>query len=131
MSGTAYAPALASVIVLKVREFARRPVAEQAKLKAQLEALVALLIQPLPAAGRIVLDAPDAVAIAILDRPENALALAERAQAASADLPLCIGVNYGPVMPVPDAQRGPGLVGDGLAAGIQLANAATHGRLRR
>ncbi|MGH8704475.1 MAG: hypothetical protein ACREUO_03550, partial [Burkholderiales bacterium] len=128
MNAAAYAPTLASVIVLRIQEFARRPVAEQARLKAQLEALVARAIQPLPAAGRIVLDAPDAVAIAVLDSAENALALAERSQAAAADLPLCIAVNHGPVKPAPDALRGPGLVGDGLAAGMTLANAATPGR---
>ena len=123
-----YAPTLASVIVLKLQEFARLPVAEQARLKAQLEAVVALAIQPLPQGGCIVLDAPDAIAIAVLDGPEDALALAERSQAAAADLRLCIGVNHGAVKPAPDAQRGPGLVGDGLAAGMTLANAAKPGR---
>lgn len=128
MIGVGYAPTSASVIVLKLQEFARQPVAEQMRLKAQLEAAVALAIQPLPQGGCIVLDAPDAIAIALLDRPQDALALVERSQAAAADLRLCIGVNHGAIMPAPDAQRGPGLVGDGLAAGLTLANAATPGR---
>jgi hypothetical protein len=119
-------PALASVVVLKIQEFTRRPVVEQIRLKAQLEALVTLAIRSLPAAERIVLDAPDGVAVVVLGSPRDALELAERSQAA-ADLPLGIGVNHGPVKPATDALRGPGLVGDGLAAGMTLANVATPG----
>lgn len=122
-------PALASVVVLKIQEFTRRPVAEQVRLKAQVEALAALAIQSLPAAHRLVLDAPDGVAVVLLGGPKDALELAERSQAVAADLPLCIGVNHGPVKPATDALRGPGLVGDGLAAGMTLANVATPGRL--
>lgn len=122
------APVLASVIVLKIRDFTRRPVTDQTKLKAQLEALVAMAIQSLPAADRIVLDAPGGVAVVVLGGPRDALELAERSQAAAADLPLCIGVNHGPVKHASDAHRGSGLVGDGIAAGATLANVATPGR---
>jgi hypothetical protein len=120
-------PVLASVIVLKIQDFARKPVAEQVKLKARLESLVGLAIKPLPAADRIVLDTSDGVAVVVPGRPRAALALAERSQAA-ADIPLCIGVNHGPVKPASDALRGSGLVGDGLASGVTLANAAAPGR---
>lgn len=121
------APSLASVIALKIHEFTRRPVADQARLKSQLEALVALAIQPLPAADRIVLEMPDGAAVVVLGGAQAALEVAERSQAAAGDLPLCIGVNQGPVMPASDPLRGPGLIGDGLAAGVTLANAATPG----
>lgn len=123
------APSHVSVIVLKLQEFTRKPVADQTRLKAQIEALVALAIQPLPAADRIVLDAPDGVAVVVLGNPKDALDLAERSQAAAANLPVCIGVNHGPVKPAADTLRGFGLLGDGLAAGMTLANVATPGRL--
>lgn len=128
MNETASAPVLASVIVLKIQNFTRRPVTDQTKLKAQLEALVAMAIQSLPAVDRIVLDAPGGVAVVVLGGPRDALELAERSQAAAADLPLCIGVNHGPVKHASDAHRGSGLVGDGIAAGATLANVATPGR---
>jgi len=128
MNTTASTPALASVIVLKIQEFTRKPVAEQVKLKARLESLVGLAIKPLPLAGRIVLDASDGMAVVVPGRPRIALALAVRSQAA-ADIPLCIGVNHGPVKPVSDELRGPGLVGDALASGLILANAAAPGHL--
>lgn len=128
-TASASAPALASVIVLKIQGFARRPVAEQAQLKSQLETLVAAAIQPLAPADRIVLEAPDGAAIVALGGPQQALGCAERSQAAAAELPFCIGVNYGPVKPVSDAQRGSGVVGDGVAAAATVAGVATPGRL--
>ena len=128
MNTTAHTPALSSVVVLKLQEFTRKPVADQVKLKARLDALVTFAIRPLPAAARIVLDAPEGIAVVVLGSPGVALDLAKRSQLAAEDLPLCLGVNHGPVMSALDAHRGPGLVGDGLAAATTLANAAKPGR---
>jgi len=121
--------ALASTIVLKLREFIRKPVTEQVRLKARLEALVGEVIRPLPASARIVLDVPDGAAIVALGSPKDALDIAERSQAGAGDLPLCIGVNYGPVKPVADDFRGQGLVGDGLVTAMTLSQATNPGRL--
>src|SRR5436309_6142263 len=88
------AATLASVVFLKIQEFARRPVQEQARLRAQLEAVVAVTTAELAPASRIVLDAADGAAIVVLGDPKGALRLAERALAATAaGLPLCVGVN--------------------------------------
>lgn len=121
-------PTLASVVVLRILEFTRKPVAEQFRLKERLDALVTFAIRPVPAAARIVLDAPEGVAVVVLDGPAVALELAQRSQFAAEGLRLCIGVNHGPVMSALDAQRGPGLIGDGLTAGVTLSNAAKPGR---
>jgi hypothetical protein len=121
--------ALASAIVLKLREYTRKPVAEQVRLKARLEALVGEVIRPLPVTGRIVLEVPDGAAIVVLGSPKEALDIAERSQAGAADLPLCIGINYGPVKSVADDFRGQGLMGDGLVTAITLSQATTPGRL--
>lgn len=120
--------ALASTIVLKLREFIRKPVTEQVRIKARLEALVGEAIRPLPGTSRIVLDVPDGAAIVALGDPKDALDIAERSQAGAGDMPLCIGVNYGPVKPVADDFRGHGLVGDGLVTAVTLSQAATPGR---
>jgi len=129
LNAPAGAPVQASVVVLKLHDFGRRPVTEQARLKGLLEALAAKALAPLAAADRIVLDAPDALAVVVLARPQAALELAERCDAAAADLPLCVGVNHGPVRQANDPLRGPGIVGDGVGTGLVLANAATPGRL--
>jgi len=120
--------ALSSTIVLKLREFIRKPVTEQVRIKARLEAIVGEAIRPIPATSRIVLDVPDGAAIVALGNPKDALDIAERSQAGAGDLPLCIGLNYGPVKPVADDFRGQGLVGDGLVTAVTLSQAATPGR---
>lgn len=127
-TNTASAPTLASVVVLRIAEFTRKPVAEQVRLKERLDALVTFAIRPLPSAARIVLDAPEGVAVVVLHGPGEALELAKRSQFAAEGLKLCIGVNHGPVMSALDAHLGPGLIGDGLTAGVTLSNAAKPGR---
>jgi hypothetical protein len=121
-------PTLVSVVVMRIAEFIRKPVAEQARLKEKLDALVTFAIRPLPAGARVVLDAPEGIAIVVLGGPGVALDLAKRAQFVAEGLRLSIGVNHGPVMSALDSLRGPGLVGDGLTAAVTLANAAKPGR---
>src|SRR6266571_2097843 len=65
MKTTNAAATLASVVFLKIQEFARRPVQEQTRLRAQLEAVVAVTAAELAPAGRIVLDAADGAAIVL------------------------------------------------------------------
>lgn len=121
-------PADVSVIGLTIREFARQPVADQARLKAQLEALAAIAIQSVGAADRVVLEAPEGLVVTVLGSPEDALQVAERAQAGAADLPLCIGVNHGPVKLGSDPGGGHTLIGDGIVGAVTLSNLATRGR---
>ncbi|MGQ0569530.1 MAG: PEGA domain-containing protein [Armatimonadota bacterium] len=118
----------ASVIGLTIREFARRPVADQARLKAQLEALAAIAIEPLGAADRVVLESPAGLVVTVLSGAQEALQVAERAQAGGADLHLCIGVNYGPVKLGADPGGDQTLIGDGIVGAVTLANLATRGR---
>ncbi len=87
---------IASVVFLRIQDFARRPASEQARLRAQLEAVVAVTTAQLEPASRIVLEASDGTAVVVLQDPRGALRLAERALAAvAAGLPLCAGVNHG------------------------------------
>jgi class 3 adenylate cyclase len=121
--------ALAAVVFLKVQEFARRPVTEQARLRAQLEAVVAVTTAELPSASRIVLDAADGTAIVVLRDPQGALRLAERAlTAAAAGLPLSAGINHGAVQVV-GGRQGEGIVGDGIAVAASIAELASPSRL--
>src|SRR3954470_24887368 len=108
------ASVFASVTFLRIQEFARRPVSEQARLRAQLAAVVAVTAAEIEPARRIVLDAADGVAVVVLGDPAAALRLGERALAAvAAGLPLSAGLNHGAVQ---------------LAEG---ANAAARGAKRR
>src|SRR6185295_4088806 len=68
-TGSATAAALASVAFLKIHEFVRRPVTEQARLRAQLEAVIAVTVAELDPASRVLLDAADGVAVVVFDDP--------------------------------------------------------------
>ena len=129
MKPTNAAATLASVVFLKIQEFARRPVQEQARLRAQLEAVVAVSSAELALASRIVLDAADGAAVVVLGDPRGALHLAGRALAATAaGLPLCIGVNHGAVQ-VASARDDDGMIGDGIAVAASVAEFASPARL--
>lgn len=114
----------ASVAFFKVHDFGRRPVVEQTRLRAQLEAVVAVALQDIAEDARILLDAADGIALVVLDDPRGALALAQRSLAAGAvGLPLAIGINHGPVK---QAGRGKneGLLGDGISVAAAVAELA-------
>jgi hypothetical protein len=114
----------ASVAFLKIHDFARRPVVEQARLRAQLEAVVAVALQDLGQDARLVLDAADGVALVVLDDPRAALSLAERSLAAgAAGLPLAVGINHGPVKQTGKGKN-EGLLGDGIAVAAAIAELA-------
>jgi hypothetical protein len=121
---------LASVVILRIHEFARRPVSEQARLRAQLEAVVAVIMAELDPASRIVLDASDGVAIVVLRQPEAALRLAERAlSATAAGLPLSAGINHGAVQLMGNGKV-EGMMGDGIAVAASVAQFAPPAQLR-
>ena len=128
MKTTNAAATLASVVFLKIQEYARRPVQEQARLRAQLEAVLAVTLAELPPENRIVLDAADGTAVAVLADPGEALRLAERAlPAVAAGLPLCIGIDHGTVQMASGGENG--MIGDGIAVAASIAEFASPSRV--
>lgn len=122
-------PVSASVILLRSHEFARKAVAEQARVKAQLEALVAFAAMPLAAGRWLVLEAPEGLAIVVLGGPEAAFDTARRALTAAADLPLAVGVNLGPVLAEVNERGDAVLAGDGIETAMVIAGFANPGHL--
>ena len=121
---------VASVVFLRINDFATRPASEQARLRAQLEAVIAVTTAGLPASSRLVLDASDGVAVVVLRDPLGALRLAEQAvTAAAAGLPLSAGVNHGAVRLMGNGD-GDAMVGDGIAVAASVAQFAPAGQLR-
>ena len=106
---------------LKIHEFSRRPVTEQARLRAQLQAVVAVTAAEIQPASRVVLDAADGAAVVVLDDPLGALRLAERAlTAVAAGLPLSAGLNHG-ALQLAGRKGGEGMTGDGIAVAASVA----------
>ena len=119
----------ASVAFLRIQDFARRPASEQARLRAQLEAVVAVTVAELSPERRIVLDASDGAVVVVLRDPRGALRLAESALAASsAGLPLSAGLNHG-TLKTAGKKGGDGLTGDGIAVAASIAQFTAPGRL--
>jgi len=119
----------ASVVFLRIQDFARRPASEQARLRAQLDAVVAVTAEEVAPERRVVLDASDGVAIVMLRDPRGALRLAERALAAgTAGLPLCAGLNHG-TLKTAGKKGNEGMTGDGLAVAASIAQFTAPGRL--
>jgi hypothetical protein len=119
----------ASVVFLKIQDFARRPATEQTRLRAQLQAVVAVTAAEIPPAERVMLDAGDGMAVVVLGDPRGALRLAERALTAVAvGLPLSAGLNHGAVQLAGGKGR-EGMTGDGIAVAASVAAFASQARL--
>jgi hypothetical protein len=120
---------VASVVFLKIQDFARRPASEQARLRAQLEAVVAVVSAEVPPASRLVLEASDGVALVFLDDPIAALRLGQRAlTAGAAGLPLAAGINHG-ALQLSGKKGAEGSRGDGIAVAANLAESAATSKL--
>jgi hypothetical protein len=120
----------ASVAFVKIQEFARRPVMEQMRLRAQLEAVIAVTTGEIEPSGRLVLDASDGAAVVVLGNPHAALRLAERAlTAAAAGLPMSAGLNHGAVQLAGDGSADDGMIGDGIAVAANIAEFAATAKL--
>jgi hypothetical protein len=122
-------PIQVSVVYLKIPEFGRRPVAEQARQRAQLDAALAVVFNELAPADRVLLDATDGVILLALRRPGAALRLAERVLGAvSAGLAVAIGINHGAVRFVDEAGQ-LGFCGDGIATAATVAELTSPSNL--
>jgi len=123
-------PTLASVVFIRVTEFARRPVAEQARLRAQLESALAVALIRIPLHTRIILDAPDGMAIAVLDSPAAALDIAQRCMSPSAaGVSMAVAVNHGAIRLAPDDSGHQGLIGDAVGTAAAIAHFAGPARM--
>jgi PEGA domain len=117
----------ATVVFFGLADFGTQPVAAQAKLKEGLEFALAAALAPIKAAERLVVETRDGAAVVLLDEPDAALDFGNRVRAAAPALPLCIGINHGPVKLSLAGPHGPALVGDVLAAGAAVAGFAKPG----
>ena len=135
MAEALHLPAQCSVVLLRMQDYARRPVAEQARMRAQLDTLLALLLPDIAANTRVVLGGHGSAAVAFLDNPIAALSFAERSlYAKQSGLNLSIGIDHGPVEVIKSqtgetATEDHALAGDGVATASVMAAAASEAGL--
>jgi hypothetical protein len=119
----------ASVVFLKIGDFARRSASEQARTRAQLEAVIAVVSAEISPESRLVLDAGDGAAVVLIYDPAAALRLGRRAlTAGAAGLPLSAGLNHGAVQ-LAGRKGAEGMTGDGIAVAASIAEFAQSSRL--
>jgi hypothetical protein len=115
-------PVPASVLFLRMRGFADDLPSTQKTRRERLAGLVQALLAAWDNEHRVVLDAPDGLAIVGEVEPAKALAGAKLVAEQGADANLGIGLHHGPVRALQDGSR---IVGDGIDTAAALAGFAT------
>jgi len=113
---------ICSVVFIDIVEYSRKAVAEQIRLKEQLNVLLAEALKDVAANDRVILDTGDGAAISFVGDPEDALfvcialrdAVATPAPGTDSPLEMRIGINLGPVKLVQDLNGQPNIIGDGI-----------------
>lgn len=119
-------PVHAYVAFLRIPRFDSRPVAEQAQLKQRLEDGVLEVLARIASANRIVLDAPDGMALVLFGDAEHALDVAQHLHRQGGEN-LQIGLNYGPLALTSGAETR--VFGDALTAASAASRFAEASRL--
>ena len=114
-------PLPASVLFLRLRAFHGQPVAEQARRREQLLEAARQAVEPWSEDQRVVLEAPDGLAIVGRGDPALALQAARQAMGACEEADAAIGLHYGPVKAEADAVAGARLAGEGLETAAAVA----------
>ena len=113
---------ICSVVFIDIIEYSRKAVAEQIRLKEQLNALLAEALKDVAANDRVILDTGDGAAISFVGDPEDALfvcialrdAVSAPPSGTTTSLQMRIGINLGPVKLVQDLNGQPNIIGDGI-----------------
>jgi class 3 adenylate cyclase len=113
---------ICSVVFIDIIEYSRKAVAEQIRLKEQLNSLLAEALKDVAANDRVILDTGDGAAISFVGDPEDALfvcialrdAVSPPAPGGAVPLEMRIGINLGPVKLVQDLNGQPNIIGDGI-----------------
>lgn len=109
---------ICTVVFIDIVGFSKKAVADQLRIKQQLNQLLAAALQPVPPKDRIILDTGDGAAVSFLGDPEDGLflglALRDALAADDNTLQLRTGINLGPVRLVKDINNQPNIIGDGI-----------------
>ena len=108
------------MVFADIVEYSKKLVAEQIKLKDQLNGIISHSLKDISVNDRIILDTGDGVAISFLGAPEDALFVGLSLRdslneiESTSELRARIGINLGPVRVVKDINGQPNIIGDGI-----------------
>ena len=125
-----------AVMFLDIVEYSKKPVSEQLKLKEKFTARISEAIRDIPVNNRIILDTGEGIAVNFLDDAEEALFVAlqlsqglDPVPHSGARVELRIGINFGPVRLVKDANGQPNIIGDGINVAERVMSFARTGQV--
>lgn len=125
MSSAVAHPVHASVAFLRIPDFESLSVTQQAAHKERLESRVRAQLIPMNPAERIVLDAEDGLAVVFFGDPGRAMDCTLAMHAKPADVPVHVGLDYGPLA-LTSKGADARVFGDGLAQAAAAARFASR-----
>ncbi len=126
MPGPGPLPVAASVLFLRMHAFGDAEAPERASRRAQLQAALEAALASWDANRRVVLEAPDGLAVVGDVHPAAALAAAQLAAERGAGPSVGIALHHGPVRVVADNQGDTRVLGDGVDTAGALAGFRTE-----
>lgn len=123
---------ICSIVFIDVVEFSKKSVADQMRIKDDLNRMLAQALKDVPTKDRIILDTGDGAAVSFLGDPEEGLYLGlalRDAVAAGSSLRLRTGINLGPVRLVKDINNQPNIIGDGINVAQRVMSFAETGQV--
>src|SRR5688500_2339655 len=117
-----------SVLFLDIVGYSKEPGADQHRLKEAFNKTLAKALQTIPQRDRIILDTGDGAAIAFFGDPDNVLHVAIAIRD-SLEMPVCMGINLGPVRTVTDLNGHVNVIGDGINVAQRVMSFAKPGQL--
>jgi hypothetical protein len=89
-----------------------------------------VVLSTIPTRDRIILNAPDGIAIAVLGNPALALDISLRwLTVSAAGVPIAVAINHGAIRLAPDETGQQGLIGDAVGTAAAIAHFAGAARL--
>lgn len=125
---------LCTILFMDLVGYSSRSLDDQARIKQQLNALVARVLQDIPPDTRLALDTGDGAALCFMGDPQEALQAAMLlrdllAQRYGARMPARIGLHMGPVRVIQDINDRLNVVGDGINVAQRIMDFAAPGQI--
>ena len=117
-----------SVLFLDIAGYSKQSVAKQHQLKQEFNGTLAKALETTAQRDRIILDTGDGAAVTFFGDPEKVLQVALTIRD-SIELPVCMGINLGPVRMVTDLNGHVNIIGDGINVAQRVMSFSKPGQL--
>jgi len=117
-----------SVLFMDIVAYSKQSVAEQLRLKESFNRTLAKALESTPQRDRIILDTGDGAAVTFFGDPEKVLQIALVIRD-GVEMPVCMGINLGPVRMITDLNGHVNIIGDGINVAQRVMSFSKAGQL--